>query len=325
MAKLARLRYAIEVEKKPIKEAVRIAQDTHFDYGLTYNVIRAMRDPNVDRGVFLKLFGTLFPTYTHKALSFLYDTIIKRPATLSALLAGFYAVKQYIEAQNEKRVCKEKYEKLKKLAPEFLDSPFVIPIVDKDGKWITFVDASYIVPFGSIVNFVQDLIQRQPGEAVREIGALSNPIYAVKGLHDNRDPLTGRMIYYPYDNLEKTKDSAEYVLDQFVLPLTIVKIKQLWESKHPSLPRILTGMLWYEYPESNLKEFKKSKIEKIKSDTNYWIAPYHKNLEYWAKAYRDGKISKEEFEEKRKEIIEKIKHFRQLEKKAIIEELEKIR
>jgi len=325
LAKLARFRYAIEVEKKPIKEAIRIAQDTHFDYGLTYNVIRAMRDPNVDRGVFLKLFGTLFPTYTHKALSFLYDTIIKRPATLSALLAGFYAVKQYIEAQNEKKVGKEKYEKLKKLAPEFLDNPFVIPIVEKDGKWVMFVDPSYIIPFGNIVSFTQDLIQRQPGEAARELGALSNPIYSFKGLHENRDPLTGRPIYYPYDEVEKVKGISKYLFNQFIAPLTIVKIEQLTDSKHPVLQRILTGMLWYEYPESTLKEFKKSKISKIKFDTNYWITPLKKDLRSWDKKYRDGKISKEEFEEKRKEIIEKIKHFRQLEKKAIIEELKKMR
>ncbi|WP_457641407.1 hypothetical protein [Persephonella sp.] len=309
LAKLARFRYAIEVEKKPIKEAVRIAQDTHFDYGLTYNVIRAMRDPNVDRGVFLKLFGTLFPTYTHKALSFLYDTTIKRPITLTTLLGGFYALKQYIEYRNERKVGKRKYEEIKKLIPEFLDSPFVIPLVDEKGEWITFVDPSYIVPFGNLVNMANDLIQGQPGDALRELGALSNPIYTAKAVHENRDPLTGKHIYYPYNTFEKYKNIGEYLLDQWFMPLTIVKIKQLRESKHPVKERILTGMLWYRYPEGMLKRFKVSDIQRAKLETQEWITKIKKDMAYWDKAYRDGEITKDEWEQKKKELGEELRKY----------------
>ncbi|WP_457627381.1 hypothetical protein, partial [Persephonella sp.] len=319
LAKLARFRYAVEVEKKPIKEAIRIAQDTHFDYSLTYNIIRAMRDPNVDRGVFLKMFGTLFPTYTHKALSFLYDTVIKRPITLSAILGGFVALKQYIEHLNEQRVGKEKYEKLKKLHPEFLDSPFVIPVVSNDGKWITYIDPSYIVPFGNLVNFGHDIIQGQPVEAARELGALSNPIYAFKGLAENKDPLTGRPIYYEHNKVQAIKDIAKYTFNQFFAPGTIMKIDSLRDSKHPVAERIITGMLWYEYPVEQLKSFKLAEINRIKFDTQDVITRLKKDLLYYARQYRDGKISKEEYESKKREIIEEIKRYKEMEKEAITE------
>jgi hypothetical protein len=308
--KLARMIYALEREKKGITQAIRTAQDAHFDYSLVGNIIRAMRDPNIKHGTALKLIAPLFPTYMQKSWAYLIESLTKRPFQTSLVLAAPILLAHKIKQILEEKYGKDTVEKAYKYMPEYLPKDTTI-VWSKDGKNWFYIPITYILPHGWLVETAEDLASGDLTEAGKDIGAMGLPIYTLVDIMKNQDRL-GRPIYKDYDATlakmgdwkakgEVAKDVLGYIWQQTLEPGTLTNLRHLRETKHPVLPR-LAGQPVYEYNISELERWKalelKQKINEIKKDMVRIQGQYKK-----------GQITKEERNKALKELKQKIREL----------------
>lgn len=322
IAKVARMRYAIEKEGMSELEAIDKAQETHFDYSLAPDLIRSMRDPNVTKNPMLKLLGTLFPTYTQKVIAYLYNTIMDRPATLLAMMAAIlFAVGN--DDDNEKEIGKKAYAQIKSNMPGWMrDNPFIrIDVKKLPGKKIeiTYTDFSYSLPFGTLLSSMNKALHGNALEGVSGLGLGGSPLQMFGDLTSNKDSFTGKEIYYEYDRWQKTKDISSYLFKQFA-PGTITKVQSLSETRHPWKPRII-GINQYTYESGELKIYKVIGAKRAMNDAKSRSMAYVRKNNIALRQYKKGKITKSEYESRKKENNEMIKYWIDLGKKSLQERL----
>lgn len=322
VAKVARMRYAIEKEGMSELEAIDKAQETHFDYSLAPDLVRSMRDPSVTKNPMLKLLGTLFPTYTQKVIAYLYNTFMDRPATLLAMMAALlFAIGN--DDDNEKEVGKKAYAQIKSNTPGWMrDNPFIrIDVKKLPGKKIEvmYTDFSYSLPFGTLLSSMNKALHGNVFEAVNGLGLGGSPLQMFGDLTSNKDSFTGKDIYYQYDRWQKTKDISAYLFKQFA-PGTITKVQSLIETRHPWKPRII-GINQYTYESGELKIYNvidaKSAMNKAKSRSMLYVRKNNIAL----RQYKKGKITKSEYESRKKKNNEMIKYWMDIGKKSLQERL----
>ncbi len=312
IAKIARMRYAMEKQGKDEMEAVAIAQDTHYDYSLTYDAIRQTRDPDLKKGTLLKLLMTLFPTYTQKTIAFLYDTMLKRPMTLVAVSAALALFTHGDDDENREEIGKEEYDKIYKTLPPWIRNNKMIRVDMKrqsNGKvQITLTDVSYVVPFGSLFAAAHSLVRGEAGEALSALGAGGSPLQMAGNLKVNMDSFTGRQIYTELNGWEKSWDIATYLGKQFA-PGTITKLYSLNETRHPIIPR-LVGINTYVYGEEELERRSQFAANKALQSAGKEQSFFKRKIERAESDYKDGKISLEDLQEVERDNIAEIKKWR---------------
>jgi len=308
--KLARFIYALEREKKGITDAIKTAQDAHYDYSLVGVLVRAMRDPNVGIGGALKLFAPLFPTYMQKSWSQLVYSLTKRPVQTTLTLAFPYLVIHAVKKKLEEKFGKEKVEEAFKNKPEWLPEKQTL-VWSNDGKRWYYIPLSYVIPQGWLVDTVDDLVHFKGGEALKDIGAFGLPTYTLYQVFANKDRF-GRHIYDPADAYLASRLHPKYIgkvatsvlwyiLQQTIMPGLITNLMNLQRTRHPILPRAF-GFPTYEYTTQELRTFKAiSKKEKL--------LDIRKKINRVRALRAKGKISPEEY---RKEIKELIQEYRDL-------------
>jgi len=308
--KLARFIYALEREKKGITDAIKTAQDAHYDYSLVGVLVRAMRDPNVGIGGALKLFAPLFPTYMQKSWSQLVYALTKRPVQTTLTLAFPYLVIHTVKKKLEEKFGKEKVEEAFKNKPEWLPEKQTL-VWSNDGKRWYYIPLSYVIPQGWLVDTVDDLVHFKGGEALKDIGAFGLPTYTLYQVFANKDRF-GRHIYDPADAYLASRLHPKYIgkvatnvlwyiLQQTIMPGLITNLMNLQRTRHPILPRVF-GFPTYEYTTQELRTFKAiSKKEKL--------LDIRKKINRVRALRAKGKISPEEY---RKEIKELIQEYRDL-------------
>ena len=294
MVKVARMRYAIEHEGMTPLDAVFKAQETHFDYSLTYDLVRAMRSPDLSRGIITKLLGNLFPTFTQKVIAFMYDTVIHRPATLAMLSVAMLSMYSSIDDDNEELLGTKEWEKLKKTFPEWVKSnPLVVAKVEKKGEivTVTFTDVSYIVPFGVLLTAANHMLHGDIGKAGGAAGLGGNPLQSLRDISSNVDNFTGSQIYYEYNKLEMAKDLLKYT-GKMVAPGTITKLINIYESKHPLIGRVI-GINQYKYDARELKFAHTIRSKQAVLDASRRARKYLRKIVQARKDFKEGKINQQ--------------------------------
>jgi len=134
-------------------QAVRRAQEIHYDYGLVPFWVRQIRQPSLTKGGIVgKLIMSPFVTFQSKAVGQLVRTFSQNPATVSALLSSLFIAKYKIEKYYEQKYGK-KYKEGEILSPTYLRNPLVVHIMTKDGKH-RYIDISQILPVGWLINAI---------------------------------------------------------------------------------------------------------------------------------------------------------------------------
>ena len=314
-AKIARMRYAVETDGETELEGAEVAQNAHYDYGLTYDLIRGMRDPDMNRNPMLKVIGTLFPTYTQKTIAFLYDTLLNRPATLALVGLGLSMLMNTSDDEDEyERVNgKEALETLKKTYPEWVKgNPLIrVDIEQINGHWqVTFTDISYVVPFGALLAGAYGSISTEdPVKFAQSLGIAGSPLMMIGDLKTNRDSYTGKEIYYEHDQGQKYIDIAKHIGKQLA-PSTFTKIYSLSQTRHPVVPRLI-GINAYSYAPSDLERGQEWKAKRAKMDAGKRASKY-KAINRRAKADLDkGKITVDKYEKIKKGADENIKDWKE--------------
>ncbi|RLB67345.1 MAG: hypothetical protein DRH03_11110 [Deltaproteobacteria bacterium] len=314
IAKIARMKYAIQEDGKTDFEGAEIAQNTHYDYGLTYDMIRQVRDPSITKAPMLKLLTTLFPTYTQKTIAFVYDTIINRPMTLLAISSALLLMIKSGNDDDREEVGEKKYEEVMATLPEWVKNNPLIRIdmkLLKSGEVeVTFTDISYVVPFGSLTSSAYALSKGNIGEALSGLGAGGSPLQMIGNLKVNRDSFTGREIYTELDGTEKAKDIALYLGKQFS-PGTFTKLYSLSETKHPIMPR-LAGVNTYIYNKKELARRADYASKRALLDAGKRQSFYKRKIERAESKYEKGEISLEEFNKIEKKNSDEIEKWRSI-------------
>ena len=312
--KLARMIYAIEREKLPPLKAIQKAQETHFDYSVVNNHIRAMREPNVNMGIAYKLVAPLFPTYMQKSANFLLKSALERPVTTALTVGAAFAVKQALLNKMKEKYGQDKVEKALKYKPDFLPDWNTI-IYSNDGKNWYYIPLTYVLPWGWMLETAEDVKEKRIGDALRDVGAFGLPIYTLKDVLSNKDRL-GRPIYdetaaelaqkgsakdaVKYGS-KVLKDIASYIWEQTLEPGTITSFRSYMQSRHPVLPR-LVGTPAYEY---NINEMKAMKIVHAKKK----LEDIKKALYRIRGLYAKGRISREEYRRRMREKLQELKDY----------------
>ena len=299
IAKIARIRYAMETDGKTEEEAVDIAQNTHYDYSLTYDMIRRIRDPHIKEAPMLKLMTTLFPTYTQKTIAFLYDTMLNRPATLALMGAALAVMIQGGNDDDKEEVGEERYKKIYNTLPEWIrNNPLVrvdMKLMPNGKVEVTLTDVSYVVPFGSVLSAAMAAARGEVGQALGDMGAAGSPLQMFGNLKVNKDSFTGREIYTELDEVEKLKDVGAYIAKQFA-PGTVTKLISLSETKHPIVPR-LAGVNTYVYNEDELARRADYAGKKALIDAGKKQSFYKRKIEMAEGKYSEGKITAKELKD----------------------------
>lgn len=318
IAKIARMKYAIEKEGMSIIDAVDKAQDTHFDYALTYDLVRGMRDPDMTRGMMLKLIGTLFPTYTQKTIAFLYDTIADRPASLLMVAAGLTAIIKGGEEEDRKLIGSEKYDEILKTLPEWTENNPLIKVSMKHGTngniEVTLTDISYVIPFGSVLAAASSAVHGDIPGAAGNIGLGGSPFQMMSNLKNNMDAFSGREIYYEHDAKQATIDGAKYIANQLA-PGTITKVLSLMDTKHP-VPIRLLGINSYVYDSRELEKYNEYAAKEALMDAGKRATKFKRKVFQADKDLREGKISREKHQEIVTKNEEEIKYWKDLGEKV---------
>ena len=312
VAKIARMRYAIENEGMDVKDAVNKAQDTHYDYSLTYDLVRGMRDPDMTKGAWLKLLGTLFPTYTHKTIAYVYDTIIHRPVTL-AMIGASLAMLVGGNDEDREKIGAKRYDKIMADMPEWMKgNPLIRVDMERRGSGVdvTFTDISYIVPFGSLLSAVYSTAHGDPVDALSTMGLAGTPVHMIGGLLTNTDSFSGKEIFYEHDSTEKYKDIGAYMGKQ-LLPGTITKLMSLSETKHPLGLRLI-GINTYTYEAKELRRWKEYAAKRAKLDAKKRTFKYKRKISQARKDFKRGKISSKKYYDIREDSLAEIKRWQQI-------------
>lgn len=313
IAKIARIRYGMEVDGLSLEDAVDVAQQSHYDYSLTYDLVRGMRDPDFKRGMALKLIGTLFPTYTHKTIAYLYDTMIHRPATL-ALIGAALVMLTGGDDDDRDKIGHKRYDKIMATTPDWVKkNPLIRTDMKKtkDGHVeVTYTDISYVVPFGSLLSALYQTGQGDPVGGLSGIGLAGTPLHMIGGLLTNKDAFTGKEIYYEHDQYEKYKDISMYVATQWA-PGTITKLYSLSETRHPVLPRLI-GINSYVYQDNELRDWQMHGAKKAKLDAGKRVLLYKRKNGQARKKMMEGEISRSEYVDIRNKNLAEIKKWKKL-------------
>ncbi len=294
--KLARYIYAREVEKLTPEDAILMTQRTHFDYSLTYPIIKAMREPVVGKGFTIaKVAGSIFPTFTQKALGFLYESIIERPATLFTILTTPILVKNTIEKVMEDKYGKE-YHIAKKALPDWQQSIYNIVLMDEN-KNVHVINMEYLLPWGSWSSFVEGVTEgvsqptyeraeRKIMQGIGQLGLFSNPIAGMAIVaKTGKDPFSGG-----------DTSIIDYAI-KTLLPHPVVSFTSSMESRtrHPALA--LSGSPVFTYNQEVWKNMFKSKINRIRKEIEEEKGRLRSK-------YLRGAITKEEYAEELRKLNE---------------------
>ena len=305
--KFARYLYAREVEKLPPEKAVRVAQDAHFDYSLTYPLIRMMREPTMDRGFFWKIFGSQFPTFMQKILGYMYESALDRPVSMFLAVFTPYLVKQYIESRMEERYG-EDYRRARKALPDWMDDPYTVVLMGED-RSITVLPIDYFLPWGAwsatfdalggyvekSAKYPQWAAYSSAKEAIKEVGGMSNPyIRLAAGLYTGKDPFFERDIGNP----------LFYAGEILIEPGALTKLRRMATNNHPATPRFF-GLNVYKYDMQTWKRMLERKEREVKEKIGEQEARVNS-------LYRKGKITSEE-------RIRRLRELKEIEKELLKE------
>jgi len=295
--KLARYIYAREVEKLSPEDAILKAQRTHFDYSLTYPIIKAMREPVVGKGFTVaKVAGSLFPTFTQKVLGFLYESMIERPATLFTILTTPILIKNAVEKWMENRYGRE-YRLAKKALPDWQQSVYNIVLMDED-KNVHVINMEYLIPWGNWSGFIEGIVEgiKQPTyeraerkimqQGLRGLGLFSNPIAGMAIVaRTGKEPFSG-----------SDTNVVDYAI-RTLLPAPAVSLMNSMESgtRHPVMA--VSGSPIFTYKHEVWKNMLRSRMTQIKKE----IGEAKGRLR--SKYFR-GVITKEEYAEELRKLNE---------------------
>ena len=325
IAKIARIRYAMEVNGKTKEEAVNIAQETHYDYSLTYDLVRAIRDPSMTRGGVLKLISTLFPTYTQKTIAYVYDTMINNPATFIAINLALYALLHGDEDDDRKKIGDAKYDEIMASLPEWIQANPMVRIdmtLLEDGTVdVSITDLGYVIPYGSLATAGQGVIDgltgggvKRIGQGLSSIGLGGSPLQMVGDYLSNKDSFTGKSIYFEHDSLQLAKDTALYGFKQFA-PGLFTKAYSLSETRHPVTPRVF-GINTYIYNNEDMKDMRENQAKRAKVDASMRGGKYKRQITEAKVKFEKGEITKEERNERISEAQEDVEHWKRLGQEA---------
>jgi len=282
-------------------EAIKKAQQIHYDYGYVPYWVRQVRSPRLDstKGIAGKLLLSPFITFMSKSAGQLFRALANKPVTTAMLVSSLYVLKNKIEQYYKKKYGK-KYEVGQKLRPEWLRDPLVVHIMTKDGKHL-YVDITQILPVGWLSKAIYEAGQGKVGSALSELGFGSSPLGVPYEAITGKDIFTGKELYSPLDTeIDKLKKGAAYVAEQWLEPATIEQIKRWRESKQPVFERWLTGTNIYKYGTPELAAqaiYRQKKLE----------GAYLKELYRLKYKYQQGKINKEDLRKRANKIAEKYK------------------
>ena len=320
ISKIARMRYGVETDGLDLFEAAVIAQDTHYDYGLTYDIVRKVRDPNINVGVMGKLLYNLFPTYQHKTIAFLYETLKKRAATFGIMSAVIALALGYDTDEDRAReeMGEAEWNRLQKSIPEWMKyNPFIRTkyVRGDDGTWqIVFTDFGNIIPFGSLATAMNMLAHGEWTDAMGQMGMGGSAFQIVGDIVNNKDSFSNKTIHYEFDDYQKAVDITRYVASQLA-PGTINKIINLSETRHPVKPRIF-GVNTYVYDPEDLINWKEYDAKDAKTEAARRASKYKGIIRRAKKELDKGKLSVDEFMEIRDENMERIEYWYGLGRKA---------
>jgi hypothetical protein len=321
VAKLARIRYAMEVQGKTEDEAVDIAQEAHYNYALTYDIIRAIRDPKLTRGVVTKLVSTLFPTYTQKTISFVVETIIKRPATFVMIQTALLMYLKGDDDEEREKIGAADWDRVYELIPDWAkNNPFMKVDMERtvDGSIdVILTDLGYIIPYGGLAKAGQAIIDSMKGEGIMrlaegagELGVGGSPLQMVGDLVNNKDSFTGKPIYYKHDSVQATKDVAHYLSKQLG-PGSITKTISLMEGRHPVVPRLF-GINVYVYNEKDLENMREGQAKKAAAEAGLRGGKYKRQITDAKVKFDKKEITLEERNEKIAEAEEEVAYWKNL-------------
>jgi len=325
VAKIARIRYAVEKEGKSIEEAVEIAQNTHYDYSLTYDIIRAMRDPNMTRGAMLKIIGTVFPTYTQKTVAYVYDTMLERPVTFALMNAALYMFLHGDDDETREEIGAADYDETMDKLPDWIKyNPMARVDMKrlKDGTIdVTIVDLAYIIPYGTLNTAANNLVMgtiegdfKRIGTGIGGIGLGGSPIMMLGDFIANKSTFTGKTLYYEHDTMQFIKDTGMYGFKQLG-PGTFTKLYSLSETRHPIVPR-LVGLNTYVYNDTDLESMREGAAKRASTDAAIRGSKYKRLITDAKEEYRKGNITKEERDAKIKKSQADVEHWEDLGQKA---------
>jgi len=323
ISKIARMKYGIEKEGLSVEEAIEVAQSTHHDYSLTYAVIRGMRNPDMTKGMMLKLLGTLFPTYTQKTIALMWDTFKHRPVTLAMITGALNLLIHGGEDDDKKEIGEEKYNEIMKTLPDWAKNNSLMKIdMERDPKTkqikVTLTDVSYVVPWGNLSAFMSKMMVGEVAGAFGELGLGGSPFQMLSDLKTNVDSFTGKEIYYKHDWWEGGKDVTKYLATQFA-PATITKILNLMDTRHPWKIR-LAGINSYEYTADELATWNEYRAKEIPMDAGKKAMEYKRKIQQADRDLAEGKISRPEHYRIVKSNTRKILYWKDLGEKGYQEQ-----
>lgn len=303
--KIARYMYAVEREKLPDVEAVLTAQRTHYDYALTYSVIKTMREAqlNSGKGVLAKVAGTMFPTFTQKTIGFLYESLLDRPATTALLLTAPLLIKDVLEDQMRQKYGK-KYELAKRALPDYHRGAYNVALMDDEGN-LSVVNLQYVLPFGGVAEFTRKMGEAIKGHPLEDRGVLlaqafealgfgQNPIVdTLQFLDTGKDPMTGKPI-----------SSVEFFAKTFA-PQTLVSVWASTQSQTRSPAEAMLGYPVFTYKNGVWQRM-------LAGERNKIIKQIGEREGELRSKYVRGAISKEEY-------VEEVKRLRTIKKELMLE------
>jgi len=282
-------------------EAIRKAQQIHYDYGYVPYWVRQIRQPKLEgKGIAGKLLMSPFVTFQSKATGQLFRSLANKPVTTAMLISSLYVLKNKIQQYYKKKYGK-KYEVGEKLRPEWLKDPLIVHIMTKNGKHY-YVDITQILPVGWLSKAIYEASHGKIASALGELGFGSSPLNAPFEAITGKDIFTGKELYSPLDTEnQKLLKGISHVAKKTLAPATIEQIESWRKSKQPVFLRWITGANIYGYDVPELAAqaiYRKKKLE----------GAYKKELYSLRYKYQKGLLDKKEYMKKVKKLYNAYKN-----------------
>jgi hypothetical protein len=282
LLKMARVNYELK-KGTDIVQAIKIAQDAHFDYGMVSDLVKKSRSwGKANSSMLMKIIASPFLSYGYKTGGLLWEGIVNRPALTTALLSSVPTIKYAVDAYNYKENPRLA-EYVERITPSYFDNVYTLRFIQKDK--VIFVPVDYIIPWAKLnrLNVLAGIADLY--------GIGQSPVNLVPEIFANKKIFSGQKIYNEQldSTMVKGLKSAGYVADTLFTPGTISNVIRAINSNHPLLPKLF-GVNMYVYTLPQLTKMKQSEIEQLKSEVNKEKAKIigsNKNEKYKIEAIQD--------------------------------------
>lgn len=186
---------AMQRQNMSEENAVLLAQDAIFDYGLAPRWVRALRSSPI---------GIPFLSFAYFSTGQLAKTAVEKPwrfAPYYAFLAGLEEIIMY-----DYDVDDEDFEALMLALPRWLHetgSAYLLPVKDKNGRWQA-MDFGYLFPWGLQTELATRMADGDVLGAAEKVGIFGSPLADLGiALTTKTDPFTDQPIYLESDPPKK--------------------------------------------------------------------------------------------------------------------------